>query len=241
MGVFMEKCQLSNGLIIYSNARTPLHELYKEIYRTQSYAHSAIPAIKANDVVIDIGANIGMFSLFAAKVFSTVKVYAFEPAAESFALLKKNVLLNNLTNIKCYQCSVFSVTGEQTLYIDIGSTADTMIQSRIKAPDSVKKERVPCLSLDDLFSKYEIARCNFLKVDVEGSEFDIFLSASAQTLNKIDTIAMEFHEYEGQRGQELAALLKSNGFHTNISRERTPDCGMIYATRMQQSTAASNS
>lgn len=64
--IFMEKCYLSNGLILHSNPRTPLPFLFTDIFVRQEYTNPHIPAIKPNDVVIDIGASIGMFSLYAA-------------------------------------------------------------------------------------------------------------------------------------------------------------------------------
>jgi FkbM family methyltransferase len=231
MRVYIDECHLSNGLVLHSDSRTPVHDLFKEVYRTQAYTPSDIPPIKNNDVVIDLGANIGVFSLFAASVSPSVRVHAFEPVSETFSLLKKNVSANKLSNVQCHRCAVSSATGEQTLYVTLGSTADTMIPARVKMPGSAARESVECVSLNDLFVRHGITKCNFLKVDVEGSEFDIFLSASPQTLGRIDAIAMEYHEWEERKPDELTEFLRSNGFSVRVHTDRLPGLGMIYASR----------
>ncbi len=230
--IYIEECRLSNGLVMRSDSRTPIHELYKEIYRVGVYTPPGFPGIKEHDVVIDLGANIGVFALYAANISPTVHVHAFEPAPQSFTLLKHNVQANKLSNIQCHQCSVSDVSGKNSLYVtNAGSTADTMIASRVPAQGVMTVNCVDCLSLDDLFDRYAITRCNFLKVDVEGSEFAIFGAVAQETLHRIDAISMEYHESHHSKGPQLASLLESRGFHVRMSANETPDRGMIYAAR----------
>lgn len=232
MHVYIEECRLSNGLVIHSDSRTPVHELYKEVYRKSVYNPSGFPAIKPNDIVIDLGANIGIFTLYAAGIAPTVQVHAFEPASRSFALLQQNIKANSLSNVHCYRCSVSARVGQDTLYIaSTGSTADTMISSRIPVQGMLLAEHVDCLSLDELFAFCRIDICNFLKVDVEGSEFDIFSAASPGTLQKIERIAMEYHEMGCGQGQQLVYLLQTAGFRVDLRPELNSDRGMIYAVK----------
>jgi FkbM family methyltransferase len=184
VSIYMTQCSLSNGLLIYSNARTPLHSLFMDIFARASYMDPGIPQIKSGDVVVDIGANIGMFSLFAASISPDVQVYAFEPASDTFAVLQKNVEANHLTNVQCAKCAVSATTGELGLYLHRGSTGDSVIRDRV-GQNITGMESVPCISLNDLFSRYGLPRCDFLKVDCEGSEFDLFSAASAQTFEKL--------------------------------------------------------
>jgi FkbM family methyltransferase len=230
--VYIEECRLSNGLVIHSDSRTPVQELYKDVYRKCVYTPRGFPSIEPDDIVIDLGANIGMFTLYAASISPRIQVYAFEPASQSFALLERNVRANNLLNVHCYRCSVSAHTGKDTLYVaNTGSTADTMITSRIPAQGALLEEHVDCLSLNDLFALYQIESCNFLKVDIEGSEFGIFSTVPFETLQKIKKIAMEYHEKGCGQGQQLAGFLRTAGFNVNIAPEPNSDRGMIYATR----------
>jgi FkbM family methyltransferase len=230
VNLYMTQCCLSNGLLIYSNARTPLHSLFIDVFEHGEYVNPSIPQIKCGDIVVDIGANIGMFSLFAASISPDIQVYAFEPASDTFALLQQNVAANNLTNIQCQQCAVSAATGELQLYLDLGSLGDSAIREWVGNENMTGTERVPSISLDDLFSRYALPRCDFLKVDCEGSEFDLFSSASAQTFAKIAAIAVEFHEHNGRKSRELMDLLETNRFQV-IEKRTCKEIGMLYAQR----------
>jgi FkbM family methyltransferase len=228
--VYIEECRLSNGLVIHSDSRTPVQELYKDVYRKCVYAPYDFPGIEPNDIVIDLGANIGMFTLYAASISPSIQVHAFEPASQSFTLLQQNVRANNLSNVHCCRCSVSAHTGKDTLYVaNTGSTANTMITSRIPAQGALLEEQVDCLSLNDLFVFCQIEDCHFLKVDIEGSEFGIFSTASFEALQKVKKIAMEYHEKGCGQGRQLADFLQTAGFHVNIVPELNSDMGMIYA------------
>ena len=72
-------------------------ELYNEVIRTNCYGLT--PEICKDREFIDIGANIGMFSILFAKLHPYIKVYAFEPVAETYLKMCKNIKLNNITNI----------------------------------------------------------------------------------------------------------------------------------------------
>jgi hypothetical protein len=85
--VYIEQCRLSNGLVVRSDSRSPLEALYREVFENCVYTPPGFE-IKPKDVVVDLGANIGVFSLFAASVSSTVHVHAIEPSSRSFALLQ---------------------------------------------------------------------------------------------------------------------------------------------------------
>ena len=232
MDVYVEKLWLSNGLVIYSNENTPACEIFREVFKEGIYTPAILPALKAGDVVIDIGANIGLFSLLAARVDSDVRVYAFEPASLNFLLLDKNIHENRATNIHPIRCAVSATTGMRTLYLDRCSVCNRAVSTNNPELNErcVGTEVVESVSLDDVFIKNGIRRCNLLKVDVEGSEYDIFFSASPSTLARIDAIAMEYHDYlVAHSGVELAKWLENKGFVVSINPGE--GVGMIYARR----------
>lgn len=73
--------------------------------------------IAESDIVLDIGANKGFFSIYAAMHASKGRVYAFEPAPQIFAMLRENIRLNNLENIVAEQCAVAETNGVRKLYL----------------------------------------------------------------------------------------------------------------------------
>ena len=230
MSIYITRCYLSNGLLVYSNSRTPLHSLFIDICEHHDYDSELLPPICPNSVVVDIGANIGLFSLLAASISPDIKIHAFEPSADSFVLLQKNVVANGCANIQCYQYAVCGKTGETNLYLDPDSIGDSVLSGWVGKDNVVGTERVPCISLDDLFTRCGITFCDYLKMDCEGSEFDVLFSASSQTLIKIGAIALEYHEYGGRQSNELVELLRRNGFQVDEKRTCS-NLGMLYALR----------
>jgi len=121
--------------------------------------------LKKNSIIIDIGANIGEFSIYCAR--NKHHVFAIEPDVTAYNLLIKNS--NNYSNIKCFNLAISNFTGSQYIYLST-LTASTSI---IKPNDNnTNRESISVrgLTLDDFIEKNNIKRVDFLKVDCEGAE-----------------------------------------------------------------------
>jgi FkbM family methyltransferase len=147
--------------------------------------------------VVDVGAHIGLYSLIAAKrVGSSGKVIAIEPDPENFKILKKNILLNQLTNVEPLECAVYSAKEKLKLFLpelDQGRTIfNTVMQDR--AGMSSNFLEVEANTLDNILSEYSMHRVNYLKIDVEGAELEV-LKGAVNTLssNKDLTLLIEVH------------------------------------------------
>jgi FkbM family methyltransferase len=122
------------------------------------------------EVFVDIGANVGAYSLIASKLVGrTGKVIAFEPASKSFLRLTKNISMNGLTNIISERKAVLNRNAQIELYI---SNRQNMGMSSIFHHDSESgvTERVEAISLDEYAEKKNIQRISVVKIDIEGSE-----------------------------------------------------------------------
>jgi FkbM family methyltransferase len=161
--------------------------------------------------VIDVGAGLGDFTLFAARVENT-RVLAFEPFPESFTLLKENVALNQAKNIDIFPEAVGSVEG--TLLLDLAGGEPLQFQSRnspITQPDSQIAVRARALSEAILQTKQ--GTCDLLKLDCEGAEYDILMKSSPETLAKIQRIVLEYHDgVTAYSHHDLVQLLHGRGF-----------------------------
>lgn len=129
--------------------------------------------IRPGDVVVDIGAHIGYFTLhFARLVGETGRVYAFEPDPENFALLQTNVRANGYTNVVLEPMAVSDRSGTFTLYRAENNPAD----HRIYDPQEARQPlAIPTVSLDAYFSDQASARVDLVKVDVQGAEEQVVL------------------------------------------------------------------
>lgn len=130
-------------------------------------AETIIKEVKKGDVVLDIGANIGFFTLLFAKIVGeTGKVYAFEPDPENFELLKKNVNLNGYKNVVMLNKAVSNKSEKVNLYISKKNKGDHRIYD---SGDSREFIEVEAIRLDDYFKDY-YRKINFIKMDIQGAE-----------------------------------------------------------------------
>jgi FkbM family methyltransferase len=149
------------------------------------------------DTVVDVGAHIGLYSLIAAKrVGPSGKVIAIEPDPENFKILKKNILLNQLSNVEALECAVYSTRGKLRLFLpelEQGRTIfNTVMQDRART--STNFLEVEANTLDNIMDENNIQRVNYLKIDVEGAELEV-LKGAVNTLssNKDLTLLIEVH------------------------------------------------
>lgn len=126
--------------------------------------------VKKGQIVCDIGAHIGSYTLTLAKlVGSKGKVYAFEPVPENLLLLKRNVQLNSHKNVVVIDRAVASFTGKAKLYLSKTSSTDHQLYSSDKKRNLIW---VKTTSLDDYF-KFHNVKIDFVKIDVQGSEMKV--------------------------------------------------------------------
>jgi FkbM family methyltransferase len=173
---------------------------------------------KIPGVTVDLGANIGAFSILAAKHGS--KVLAVEPEPHSLIALENNIHLNNMQDrITIAPVGISNFNGT-TLINDGGGGAS------IK--DNVSTGSIAnIITLEELFFRYDIDLVNVLKIDVEGSEEEIISGASRENLKKCSYITMEFDIRSGPNiGNIVKKLTETHHVRTMGSWERG---GMIWA------------
>ena len=125
--------------------------------------------INKGDIVIDIGANIGYYTLiFAQLVGKGGRVIAFEPESRNFDLLRKNVEINGYKNVILEQKAVSNSSGKANLYL----CDENRIDDRIYDPhDGRKPIEIDAVRLDDYFAANEKRKIDFIKMDIQGAEY----------------------------------------------------------------------
>lgn len=202
--------------------------IFDEIFFYNLYNQKGFE-LKKEDLVVDIGAHIGIFSLYASKRCS--KVYSFEPFKNNFEKLQKNIKFNNQKNIFPINMAVSGESGKRDLFISKTRDCDHSFYP-VGGLEGTVKNTVDTISLKDFFNKYNIERINFLKMDCEGGEYDILLNCPKEFLSKIDKIVMEHHNIGKYEENVLIDFLGKNNFKVVKRPSDNPVLfGMVYASK----------
>jgi len=201
---------------------------FKEIFMDECYLAGLEHPVPSGATVVDIGANAGYFTLFAVSCFADARVFSFEPVPVNYAQLERQRKLNSARPIKCFPKAVAGQAGEISLAFDSSdsfTTSATIIRQTDRQAESIK---VPCLTLLQVLDENNIQRCDLLKMDCEGAEYEILYNCPPEYLRRIDQIAMEVHRGEkvNQNIDALEGFLKQQGFFT-----RRRPVGMLWAWR----------
>jgi FkbM family methyltransferase len=170
--------------------------------------------IKEKDIVIDIGAHIGYFSIYSSINAKNGKIFAFEPYSKSFEVLKKNLEINEITNVIPQNVGVTKELGTSILYFKKNFAIGNSIY---KNTDLDSKVEIKTISVHDIIKNNNLQKINVLKLDCEGAEYQILLNLDHQTLEKIDKIVSEMHpRIENFKIEDVKEFLIINGFDVRI-------------------------
>jgi FkbM family methyltransferase len=166
-----------------------------------------------NPVVMDCGAHIGLFTLFVKTLNASARVYAIEPVPQNLRLLEENLRLNGIAGVTIVGKALHSRSGDLALYVnerdfDMASTAAA-------AQRGAREITVAATTLPDLLRDQRIAAIDLLKMDVEGSEYEIVDSAFAALSEKAKRIVFEYHltaEHPLGRDELVSRFGPADGF-----------------------------
>ncbi|MDP2704170.1 MAG: FkbM family methyltransferase [bacterium] len=217
---------LRNGIVCAVRSKTNDRVIFNQIWLQRVYVPQGFE-IKNRDLVIDIGAHIGLFSIFAATYAANGRVYAFEPAPENFRMLQRNIRLNKISNIIPANQAVAEVSGTRDFILYKESTAaHSFVFGETEERDIIKVQTV---GLDEIVKKNDIQAIDFLKMDCEGAEYETLFNTSPKTLGMIHKISMEYHDMDNERNvNRLKTFLEQNEFTVTIAPHGD---SMLYAIR----------
>ena len=217
------------------NLKSKLADLYMVTNCVIDRQYDYAPGVLSQcGVIIDIGAHIGSFSVYAARQTEDSSIFSFEPSPENYFQFNKNIALNRLTNVHPFQKAIAAHSGKAPFYYDLFNNAAHSLIKETK--DFIS---VDCTTLKETFLDFKIEQCDFLKIDCEGAEYEILFNTPAEILKRIKRIALEYHNpiFYGVKNVEhtsenLARFLNKMGFETKILPENRAQ-GMLLAVRRQ--------
>lgn len=219
--------RLRNGARYSLHANTNEIRMINEIWNMNVY-DPLMKYIHDGSTVVDIGANVGIFSVKAGRRAHNIRVFSYEPFPESFAALKENIRLNGLEgSVVPTNAAVAGRKGELELFfrphdpggVSLYKYGDTSELSSIK---------VPAITLVDIFREHAIDYCDYLKMDCEGAEEQIVLETPKELFSRIKSITMEWHyDLNKLSTEEFRRHLEMLGYKTDY----TPATFTLYAWR----------
>lgn len=222
--------RLRSGLTISTPADVEFKALFHEIWVNHCYAPEPLIFV-SQDTIVEIGAHMGVFTLWAATQFPDIRIVSLEPCPESFAILQQNVTGNCLNSVELLQSACGGELGTAVLHSRGPFSMHTLYERDLLSSSFRSVGSVPIVTLDNLFNDYHIDRCGLLKLDCEGAEYEILLNASDASLRRIRHIAMEYHVgLNNHTPQQLANFLRDKGFEVKVLPQRSAEDGYLYAT-----------
>ncbi len=229
---FLDKIKKQSELIFITKpiaikVRVPrrLLLIFKEIFMSDVYSIKELSKkLNEDSVVLDIGANVGFFSVLLLSKKPIKKIIAFEPIPVNITTLKRIISENPVLQKKLVLVEK-AVTGQPmgdlTLYLDNVKelTENASVFSGFESTHA-EKLIVPSISLTQIFEEYDLAHVDFVKMDCEGSEFDILYSTDHSMLKKIKHIILEVHDMDTEKNntEYMNSFLQSMGFVTSYYR-----------------------
>jgi FkbM family methyltransferase len=142
------------------------------------------------DVVIDIGAHVGLFSIYLAKRWPVIKVFSFEPFPVNFRNCAENLQLNGITNVVLSPIAITNDNRLLNMATDPHNSGGASAVVKTFESNGIVTD-LASMTLDEVFLAHEIDRCKLMKIDCEGMEYEILLGA--RVLDKVEYLAGEFH------------------------------------------------
>lgn len=222
------KVVLKGGLTISAPATNSILRGVKRIFFNKTY-NPVNYEIEATDTVVDIGANIGIFTLYAATK-TEKRVYSFEPFPSNFEYLQQNISLNNFKYVTPHLAAVSDKVETRNFFVD-ESTSHHLAYKNTKS-NSESFIKVQTVTLKHIMDQNNLAQIDFLKLDCEGGEGYIMLSTPIDYLKRIRKIAMEFHDtLSPLNHEEMDKILVDAGFNTSLVWDGKGSSGYMFARK----------
>ena len=176
-----------NGFQVYVRTNTSDLSVALSSFSDKEYDHIKLSSPKT---IVDAGANIGTSSIFFARKYPDVRIFAIEPEASNFELLKMNT--QSYSNIVPIWAAIWSEDCTRTLQDRCTGPWGYTVSETVRRIEPTGQE-IKCITVNSLMREYGIESIDLFKMDIEGGEKDV-LENSQDWINCVDTLTVELHE-----------------------------------------------
>jgi FkbM family methyltransferase len=201
---------------------------YKQMFYEDIYAHCYLDDL---ETVIDLGANVGLFSLYMLKKRNCKRIYAVEPTKKAFSQLSES--LHDELNSSIHKLAIHNFEGKSKIKsVEDNSTISGFIDDvHPYTQHNMKEEEVDVVTLSRFMNDHNLDRVDLIKIDIEGCEYDVIDSLSDFDLLKSDRYLIEYHWAKTKNIKKIVDRFKFLGY--NILNNEDPtfdnDLGFFFA------------
>ena len=186
-----EVFQYKGRPVYYRAGSSDMYLIYMILIKEGAKAEYWLPEEFKPKVILDIGANIGVTSIYYANRYPDARIYAFEPVPANYALLEKN--LKEYKNAKAYNMALGAEDGELDIYASESKDNYGGASFKELGVEKASKIKVKRANAAKLLKEIAPGDIDLIKIDTEGSEFDILTSIDRKMLSKVKWIVGELH------------------------------------------------
>lgn len=161
----------------------------------------------SNPVVLDAGGHIGSFSLYVKSINPQSQIIVMEPVKENLTMLHKNLSINHLVGITVIDKALYASSGH--FYIDLDSKPYDAGQLVTEKPEGSKKYfEIDAITLDEVIARTGVTKIDLMKMDIEGSEYEVFRASLETFRTTVKRVIMEYHiDHHPQGRDEIVSML----------------------------------
>jgi len=192
----IEKIELSDDRIVMTSRQTAYHpgglrfiidmldkrnvplETFNFNHYEKEDSEMIFKLINPDSHIIDIGANIGWYTIHTAAMLKNGSIHCFDPVPETHRKLSANIAINGLTNIKVNNIALSEKKQTLTFYFDPNQSGSSSSKNITESP-TIEKIELESITFDDYAAQNAIRHIDFIKCDVEGAELFVFQGATA--------------------------------------------------------------
>lgn len=209
---------------IYFTVPLSLYQVFKEIFMADVYdIHHLLKILPEQPTVVDIGANAGYFDILLLSKLKKAHIYAYEPLPGNMGMAQ-SIIQNNSWTLPMLSFHQMAVTGtpKATMDLYVEDTSNNQVVASAFSNFNKRnnsKISVPCISFTDIINQNNLLTIDLLKLDCEGSEYDILYNTDESLIKRIKIIVAEVHDLDAGPNNVKALLvyLRALGFSVTHS------------------------
>lgn len=202
--------RLRNGLVVDIVPKAGDYCAFHEVFIKEDYklTDNFLPKN-----ILDIGANVGYYSLYASRKYPEAKIFSFEPFPSTHSRLTHNITTNKIENISPFPFAISDKNGKVNFYSIDWIGANTLNSDKFDVANCLITE-VDCISFSNIFEMTKVESFDLAKIDCEGSEYPILINNPDESILKIKNYIIEVHPDKTYSAMDLKVRFEKLGYKT---------------------------